>query len=870
MPCTESAEHWDKDHTMIGTTLSQFKITAKLGEGGMGEVYRAEDTKLGREVAIKVLPEEVASDPERLARFEREARAVAALSHPNILAIYDFGSHDGVTYAVMELLEGQTLREVLQDGPLSPRKALEYTRQTANGLSAAHEKGIAHRDLKPDNLIITPKGRIKILDFGLAKWAPTSQSEDDPTMAQTLGAETGPGVVMGTVGYMSPEQVRGQQSDHRSDIFSLGAILYEMLSGNRAFQAESAVETMSAILKQEPTELSKTVDDLPPSIDRVVHHCLEKNPEQRFQSAQDLAFQLEALQQSSISGVRIAQDTLPAPKRGVSTAFLAAAVVAGVLVSALVTWWATRPGEQTSLSFTPLTYRRGLVWTARFADEGQSIIYGAAWGGDPVELFVTSPDSPESRPLNLGPADLLSIAPSGEMAISIDRRFTVGWESSGTLARLPKDGSAPRELLENVQEADWGPDGEQLAVVRDVDGQVRIEYPIGNVLYTSEGWISNPRVRPQGDSIAFNSHPLRGDNIGRFMLVDLEGNLTELSPTSVQGLAWTPDGSEVWANHGNTIYAYAPDGLRREIYTGSSGLGVQDIDRAGRVLVATPSTRRELIGFGPESSAPVNLTWLNWSQARAISDDGRYALFGEGNTWTESGYWLYTRATDGAPAVRIGEGLALAFSPDGRWVLALSEPSKNPVPTLFPTGAGESRQIPIEGIRPQPWAEFLPGGDSFLIAGALEGEGAQIFHVSLGDESVHPVTPKGVAFQYEGGAISPDGNHVATIGPNDVIEIYPVGEGESRLVPGSTNGDIPIQWSDDGNYLYVYRQAGLPTRIERIDLTTGERALWMELSPADPSGVFDIDMLHMTRDGKSYIYSFRRLLFQLQLVEGLR
>ena len=858
---------------LIGTTLSQFRITAKLGEGGMGEVYRAEDTKLGREVAIKVLPEEVATDAERLARFEREARAVAALSHPNILAIYDFGSQAGVTYAVMELLEGQTLREILHDGPLPSRKALEFARQAANGLSAAHEKGIAHRDLKPDNLMITPKGRVKILDFGLAKWTPPEQGEDDPTLAQTLAAETGPGVVMGTVGYMSPEQVRGQQSDHRSDIFSLGAILYEMLSGQRAFQAESAVETMSAILKQEPPELSKKVEDLPPAVDRVIQHCLEKSPEQRFQSAQDLAFQLEALQQSSISGVRVAQEALPAQKRSFSAALIAAAVAVGMVIGVFSTWWMLRPGETTSISLTQLTFRRGLVWTSRFADEGTSIIYGAAWGGEPVEIFVTSPDSPESRPLDLGSADLLSVSPKGEMAISVGRRFTVGWESQGTLARLPKDGSAPRELLENVQDADWGPDGEQLAVVREVDGQVRLEYPIGTVIHTAEGWISNPKVRPQGDLIAFNRHPLRGDNIGELMIADLEGNLTRLAFSS-GGFAWTPDGSELWANANNTIHAYKPDGTSRLVFTGTSYLAVQDIDRKGRVLALTQTNRRELIGLGPDSDEPKNLTWLDWSQARAISQDGRLALFGEGNTGDETGYWLYVRALDGSPAVRIGEGLALAFSPDSRWVLALSNPFNNPVPTLFPTGAGESRDIPLGDIQPQPWAEFLPDGQAFLIAGAQQGGSAQIFHVSLEDGSVRPLTPEGVGFQYEGGAISPDGKHVATIGPSGLIEIYPIGEGSidygsSRVVPGTSAGDIPIQWSDDGDYLYVYRQTGLPTAIERIDIAAGERTLWTELSPSDPSGVFGIDMLHMTRDGRSYIFSFRRLLFQLQLIEGL-
>jgi WD40 repeat protein len=808
---------------LIGTTLSHFKITAKLGEGGMGEVYRADDTKLGREVAIKVLPEEVASDADRLARFEREARAVAALSHPNILAIYDFGSQEGITYAVMELLEGQTLREALRDGPLPTRKALEYSRQIANGLSAAHEKGIAHRDLKPDNLIITPKGRVKILDFGLAKWTPLEEGQDDPTMAATLGAQTGPGVVLGTVGYMSPEQVRGQQSDHRSDIFGLGAILYEMLSGKRAFRAESAVETMSAILKQEPPELSKAVEDLPTAVDRIVQHCLEKSPEQRFQSAQDLGFQLEALQQTSISGLRAAQESLPASRRQTSPALLAALALIGLAVGVLITWFVIQPAATVAPTFQRLTYRRGYVWTAQFAAEGKNIIYGAAWGGKPVELSTTSPDSRESRPLDLGSADLLSISPSGEMAISLDRRYVVGWESQGTLARLPQDGSAPREMLENVQEADWGPDGQQLAIVREVDGQVRLEYPIGQVLYTDGGWISTPKVSPDGSQIAFMSHPLRGDNVGLVKFVDLEGNTTDTSPPGVQGLAWTPDGKEVWGGGGNAIVAFTPSGQSRIIYTGISSITVHDISADGRVLLSALNTRRELVGLSPDLAAQQELSWFNWSQARAISNDGRFALFGEGNTLSDSGYWLYTRALDGSPAVRIGDGLALAFSPDSRWVLALSDPFGDSKPILLPTGAGESREVPIEEIRVQPWAEFLPDGNSFLVAGSMPDKGAQIFQVSLEGGVPRPVSPEGVGFHYEGGAISPSGDTLATIGPEGLIRLYPLGEGEADSVPGSTAGDIPIQWSDDGNYLYVYRLQGLPARVDRIELATGER-----------------------------------------------
>ncbi len=856
---------------MIGSTLAHFKITAKLGEGGMGEVYRAEDTKLGREVAIKVLPEEVAGDAERLARFEREARAVAALSHPNILAIYDFGAEDGVTYAVMELLEGQTLREAVNTGPLPIRKALEYSRQVANGLSAAHEKGVAHRDLKPENLFITRKGRVKILDFGLAKWTPLEDGAEDPTLAATLAAETGPGVVMGTVGYMAPEQVRGQTSDHRSDIFGLGAILYEMLSGQRAFRADSAVETMSAILKEHPPELSKSIEDLPGTVDRIVQHCLEKDPEQRFQSAQDLAFQLEALQQTSISEVTSAHRSLPATKRRTSATWLLAATLAGLVVGVLAMTLLSRTEAPEPLTFQRLSFRRGLVWTARFAADNNTILYGAAWAGEPVEIFSTSPDSPESRPLNLGTADLLSISPSGELAISLDRRFVVGWESEGTLARLPADGSAPRELLERVQEADWGPDGESLAVVREVDGRVRLEYPIGNVLHATDGYISLLRVRPQGDMVAFMDHPIRGDNVGRMLVLDLDGEIVLDNQPGVFGLAWTPDGSEVWGTrNGNTIIGFAMDGSERVVFQSPGLIALQDISDDGRVLVTLANNRREIVGFGPDSAQQQNLTWFDWSQVRALSEDGRYVLFGEGNTATPEGYWLYHRGTNGSPAVRIGVGLGMALSPDGRSALALSRPFSEAIPQLLPIGAGEIRSLEIEGVAAQPGAMFLPDGSDLLIAGSQGGKGNQIFKVGIGGGAPEAVTPEGVGFHYRSGGVSPEGDALVAIGPDQRLTIYPLDGGEARILESSRPGDIPVQWSDDGRYIYLYTKSSLPALVERIDLETGERQAWMDLTPRDPAGVFNIDMLHLTRDGKYYVFSFRRLLSDLYIIDGLQ
>jgi serine/threonine protein kinase len=259
-----------------GTSLGPYRILGPLGAGGMGEVYRARDNKLDRDVAIKVLPQSVAADPDTLARFEREAKAVAALSHQNILAIHDFGNHDGVAYAVMELLEGETLRGKLDSGPISQKQAVDYALQVAKGLSAAHEKGIVHRDLKPENLFVTKSGHLKILDFGLAKKVnPVDPVEG--TSAPTASHHTEPGTVMGTVGYMSPEQVRGLPVDHRSDIFSFGAILYEMLSGKRAFSRPTAADTISAIMKEEPPELSESGKVISPALDHIVKHCIEKD-----------------------------------------------------------------------------------------------------------------------------------------------------------------------------------------------------------------------------------------------------------------------------------------------------------------------------------------------------------------------------------------------------------------------------------------------------------------------------------------------------------------------------------------------------------------------------------------------------------------
>ena len=855
---------------MIGKTLSHFRITAKLGEGGMGEVYRAKDTKLGREVAIKVLPEEFAHDAERLARFEREARAVAALSHPNILAIYDFGTEEGVTYAVTELLEGGTLREVLEGDGAPQRKAVEYARQAANGLAAAHGKGVVHRDLKPENLFVTTEGRVKILDFGLAKLAEAEIGEA-PTMAPTMGAETGPGVVLGTVGYMSPEQVRGQPADHRSDIFSLGAILYETVTGQRAFRRESAVETMSAILKEDPPELAETTDRVPSPLERVVRHCLEKNPEERFQSARDLVFALEEVTQTAISGTRVDVEPFPeAPKRRHAAAWLAPVAVVALFAGLSAGYLAFRGSPIATPQFQRLTFRRGLVMTSRFAADEQTVVYGASWEGGPPEVFTTQLGTPGSRALGFGASDLLSISTTGEMAVSLGRRFTVGWETTGTLARVPLEGGAPREILEGVHEADWAPDGQSLAVARLVDGRFRLEYPIGEVLYETDGWIGDVRVAPRGDLIAFMDHPVRGDNVGSVAVVDREGTVRSFPDVSMpQGLAWSPTGNEIWGASGSTLRALSLDGETRELYRSAGGLRLGDVAADGRMLITPQNIRREVVARAPGAKDEINLSWFDWSTLRAISADGRQVLFEEGNQGiSDAGYWLYLRGTDGSPPIRLDDGLGLALSPEGKWALVLSSPFGEPRLNLYPTGAGQTRPLDLGDIRPQPWGTFLPDGSGVLFAGSREGAGNRLFFHDL-EGVMRPVTPEGSQFIYDGNAVSPDGRWLVAISPDDELVRYPVEGGEGEPIPGAEPRDIPIQWDPEGRHIYVYRLGELPTRVYRLDLGTGERTLWRELAPADRAGVFHVDMIFMTRDGEAHAYSYRRMLSDLYLAFGL-
>jgi Tol biopolymer transport system component len=857
-----------------GTRLGPSEILAPIGAGGLGEVYKARDERLKGDVAVKVLPASYSQDAERLRRFEHEAQAAGGLNHPNITAVYDLGSHEGAPYIVTELLEGETLRARLAGGAIPVRKAIDYAIQTARGLAAAHEKGIVHRDLKPENLFVTNDGRVKILDFGLAKLTQPEGPAAGHTNLPTAPANTEPGVVMGTLGYMSPEQVKGKPTDQRSDLFSFGAILYEMLSGSRAFHRDSAAETMSAILREEPPDLSTTNKSVQPGLERIVRHCLEKNPEERFYSARDVAFDLEAL--SGLSGATAPTTAAgPSGRRRLLPAAAGAAILAALVCLPLGFLAGKGRGASKPPRFRQLSFRRGTVWTARFGSDGRTVLYSASWDANPTEVFVGSPDSPESRPLGFTGADVLAVASSGDVAISLKSFVSGEFTRTGTLARASATGGgAPREILENVEAADWAPNSQDFAVVRDdAGGGTRLEYPIGKTIHETRGWIGNPRVGP-GSRVAFIEHPGVGDDGGFPAVIDVGGKMTALTPAfgSCQGLAWSPDGQEIWftaAEVGNrSLYAVSLSGKLRSLVMVTGSLTLQDVSKDGRALLIDESRRLGFSALAPGAKKERDLSWLDWSRPVGFSRDGKTALFYESGEGGGPGYSTYVRATDGSPAVRLGQGQALGISPDGAWAASLLHKLTDPHILLYPTGAGQPKPLNVSGLRLRPSFRFMPDGRHVLIGGAEEGKGDRIYFLDLEGGRPRPVTPENYRAL---GPITSDGRRFVTRDPNGAPYIWPIEGGEQVAIKGFEAGTVAIGWTADERALYVAQtRGGLGSRIDRLDPSTGRRELWKEIVPADPTGIVRISSVIVSPDGSFYGYAYSRVLSNLFLVEGLK
>jgi eukaryotic-like serine/threonine-protein kinase len=854
---------------MIGKSLRSYRIEAKLGAGGMGVVYKAVDSRLGRTAAIKILST-AALNPEHERRFVQEARAASSLNHPNIVTIYDIDSQeiDGktISYIAMEYVAGETLDHLIGSRSLRIRDVLKYAAQIADGLAAAHAAGIVHRDLKPSNVIVTPQGVVKILDFGLAKLSETSGAD---AYAETMRGEGSPlteeGTIMGTVAYMSPEQADGKKVDTRSDVFSFGSVLYEMATGQRAFAGGSKLSSLSAVLYKDPQPASQAVADVPLELDRIIGRCLKKDPERRWQNLADVKVALDELREEMDSS-NLAVATAPQRSHFMPHKRLWASV--GVLAGMLL---GLGLGISYERRFTPraeppsyrrLTFRRGDVTSAKFAP-GNTVVYSAEWDGTPSTLFSAQPGNREAQPLALPIARVLAISPRGEMAILL------GGEDVGTLARVPFGGGAPREVLEGVSGADWGPDQESLAVVRSVGSKFRLEYPIGTVLYETERRPPMmPRVSADGKLVAFFDFD---SEVGDYALCVVGPNrpkqVLSRGWRSIGALNWSPDDHEVWFSGGQpgadpALYAVTLSGAQRLVSQTGGMIVMQDVARDGRVLLTTVNSRLGIHYLPPNGGAQRDLAWLDSSLMYDLSSDAQSLVFVELSSGQGRNSAIYLRKTDGSPAIQLGYGNRPSLSPDGKWVACIHHDADRSSLMLLPTGPGESRFPKIEGMH-FDGVEWFPDNKRILFTGNETGHAIRTWMYDLETNQSTPLTPEGT----RGTRVSPDGKFFITVDPHKLI-LSPVEGGDSRTI-ADLQGESVVRWSADGRYLFLQQREPADIKVSRLDVTTHRKEPWLVVKTPEPGAQF-LGPLALSADGKACATTFQRDLANLFLVRGLK
>ncbi len=861
-----------------GSLLGPYEILSPIGAGGMGEVYRARDTRLGRDVAVKVLPPGFAADADRLRRFEREARTVGGLSHPNLVSLFDVGTHEGGPYLVMELLEGESLREKLTGKPIPVKRAVEIARGVAEGLSAAHDRGVIHRDLKPENIFLTKEGRVKVLDFGLARTTEKADKTDrveatEESSAPTASRQTDPGTVLGTLGYMSPEQVLGKPLDARSDFFSLGIVLWEMLTGKRPFKGGTAVESMHSILKDDLPDLDAALK-VPPVLERIVHTCLAKDPAARFHSAHDLAFALAHLPVPSSSAVGSRSSF---PKAGRSRAWGAA--IGAVLALAAAFLVGHRLSRPHPIRVERLTSSPRIVSSARFLPDGKSIVYTSAPDGANAsrlgELFRLTPGE---LPIPLGVRDcrVLDVSVSGELILLWNREVSLDGrtETKPVLARMPvAGGSAPRvveeEGIQILDSARWTRDGRELVVLfRNHKGKPTQAFVYrGRVLYeVPYGFgLGDFALNEKGDAIIFDESRWGPPS---FVTVGLDGRVVVRVSN---GEKWTSEWVQRFrgrflsmSNHPSRhdpfqLGLLSPTGeLEKVLGNLPVGLDLWDARPSGELLV-TPSSSDTVqdVRWQEPGSERERIVDLGFPV-----DDLTLSASGSQMSCTRSippaGFRLSLVAAGSSTATDLGEGDLLDQSPDGKTLLVLvttGGPDGFHRLRLVPTGAGTPRDLPGEWR--QAWASILIPGERAILLGRLKDDPeARPYLLEAGSAA-----PRRLEWQADliSGPASSDGRSAFAAAGRWTWSRVELLTGAMTPLPPSCAGMAPKGWTEDGNGVWLTRpvakERGFPLELWRCDLKTG-RAEKVRVIQGPDTPLARLGRFRITPDGRSWAYGY--------------
>jgi Tol biopolymer transport system component/tRNA A-37 threonylcarbamoyl transferase component Bud32 len=841
-----------------GALAERYRIERELGQGGMATVYLAQDLKHDRRVAIKVLRPELAAVI-GAERFLREIKTIATLQHPHILGLIDSGEVNGTAYYVMPFVEGESLRDRLRrEKQLPIADAVRLATEVAAALDYAHRHGVIHRDIKPENILLHD-GSALVADFGIAL---AVSSAGGNRMTET-------GMSLGTPHYMSPEQAMGEREiTARSDVYALGCVTYEMLTGDPPFIGSTAQAIIAKVMTEKPAGIRRQRERVPDEVEDAVLTALEKLPADRFATAAEFAAALNGraaglpVRPTSAWSLR---PRAPAPLR--PTALLAGAV-ALVALGALA-GWVTGHRTPASVIFLQRTFRSEAIYNARFAPDGRTVVYSSAAETSAPGLFLVRPDYPEPKPLGLTATHLLAVSSKGELAILVRAAFIRHRLFMGTLARVPLAGGAPREVLDSVREADWSPDGSELAIIHNVNGRDRLEFPIGTVLYQGSGYLSDPRVSPDGRHLAFAEHPFRWDDRGTVKILDRAGKTLAVTRDyqAIEGVAWRPRGGEVlfssYDSSGFNVRAIDLRGRQRVALTGAGNLTIQDISRSGQLVLTRDDAPYRLLLRAPGAARELDVSWLDASIGPKLSRDGSLLAFTNGGFDASVYYDVMLRKTEGGEVARLGEGQAADFSPDGKWLLAFvsTTPAKL---VLYPTRAGAERRIAIDPFEAIGSADWFPDGRSILFCGNRVGEASRCWVQPLEGGKARAVTPAGT----DRGLVSPDGGEIVAFSQSLGYRRYPVAGGSGRAIPGLSADDRIARWSMDGRALVV-GSANSPT-MDRVDLATGRREPLVTLGTEPPGPRSRPVFFAMADNPRVYAYVAATYLSQVFTVDGVR